>query len=271
MKKLLPFVALLLCVHLTCFSQYAYNSLGLGAVDYVEVPDDPDGSLDVPGAFTFEAWIFNFGGPANQKVAGKLVNDFTNGFIFGIEDNQINMEVFDNTGTNFRSALLMAYHRFIKVEASKQKTTRSVVLISDGEDFGENYSSVIERLKKHDIKLYPVGIGTYEGAPVPNSVMGKTEGFMKRSDGTLARSALQDNLLMQLGEEFNTEYVRLDEQIDDLRPVTEQLKLRSASVIDTKIEEVKTNRYQWFLAGSFLLFMASMFLMPIKKPKIIEE
>lgn len=83
-------------------AQYGLNSVGVGAVEYIEVAPNPNGSLDAGPGFTFEAWILNYGGTTNQKVAGKLVNDFRNGFIYGIEDLQVNFEVFDNNGTNTR-------------------------------------------------------------------------------------------------------------------------------------------------------------------------
>lgn len=96
-KHLLSTLALVVCA-LSLPAQYAQNSLGMGATEYLEVEDN--NTLDVTGGFTFEAWILNFGGPTNQKVAGKLAADFKNGFIYGIEDLQVNFEVFDDNGTN---------------------------------------------------------------------------------------------------------------------------------------------------------------------------
>lgn len=81
-------------------AQYGLNSVGVGAVDYIEIEANPNGSLNVTNGFTFEAWILNFGGSSNQKVGGKLVADFKNGFIYGIEDLQVNFEVFDDNGLN---------------------------------------------------------------------------------------------------------------------------------------------------------------------------
>lgn len=84
----------------TAFAQYGKNSVGVNAVQYIEIEANANGSLDVTNGFTFEAWILNFGGASNQKVAGKLVADFKNGFIFGIQDLQVNFEVFDDNGLN---------------------------------------------------------------------------------------------------------------------------------------------------------------------------
>lgn len=168
----------------------------------------------------------------------------------------IRSDQFSSTGTSFRDALLMAYHRFTDVEENEasRPSSRIIVLISDGEDFGANYSSVIDRLKKEGIAVFPVGIGTYEGAPVPHYAGGKKVGFKLQKDGTVAKSILVDESLMQLAEFFGTEYTRMDTQIDDLRPVTEMVKLQSASILESKTDEVETNRYTWFLLpGSSVL------------------
>ena len=82
------------------FFYYLLNAVGISAAEYIEAPNDPNGSLDAGEGFTFEAWILNFGGTSNQKVAGKLKNDFKNGFIYGIENLQVNLEVFNNNGVN---------------------------------------------------------------------------------------------------------------------------------------------------------------------------
>ncbi|MEO1262963.1 MAG: LamG-like jellyroll fold domain-containing protein [Bacteroidota bacterium] len=100
MKRQLLLLLVTLSLTVAGLAQHAGNSLGLNPVDYVEIPDNGNTSLDINDGFTFEAWIFNFGLTANQKVAGKIGGDFRNGFIYGIEDLQVNLEVFDETGTN---------------------------------------------------------------------------------------------------------------------------------------------------------------------------
>jgi hypothetical protein len=99
MKKKLLNTLLFLGLTLTLSAQYGQNAVGMGAAEYVAI-DFPSTTLDVTDGFTFEAWILNFGGASNQKVGGKLVADFKNGFIYGIEDLQVNFEVFDDNGTN---------------------------------------------------------------------------------------------------------------------------------------------------------------------------
>ncbi len=95
MNKFLPIAITLFFFSFAGHSQHAANALSLGTIDYVEVPDNSDGTLDINNGFTFEAWILTGNAQFNQKVGGKIGGDFANGFIFGIQDGEVNFEVFD--------------------------------------------------------------------------------------------------------------------------------------------------------------------------------
>lgn len=176
----------------------------------------------------------------------------------------VSSEQFSNTGTDFRTALSLALKRFTETEKNSKKVARSIVLISDGEDFGDTYTSVTERLKSEDIMLFTVGVGTYEGARVPNIRNGNVRGYKRNSDGSPAISQLNDASLQEMAEDFGTQYHRIDKPGDDLGPVIDQVKLVSSSVMDSGTELAKVNRFQIPLLLGFLVLAASMFLMPIR-------
>lgn len=174
-------------------------------------------------------------------------------------------EQFAATGTDFRVALSKALDRFVNTEKSAQKTTRSIVLISDGEHFGDEYASVIERLKDNDVTVFTVGVGTYAGGKVPDYRRGKLQGYKKNDDGSLALSKLKDDDLQEIADQFGTDYTRIDDQIDDLDAVLDQIQLLSASVVGRETMLANVNRYQLFLLLSVICLGASMFLMPFRK------
>ena len=178
---------------------------------------------------------------------------------------------FASTGTSFREAMLMALDRFVNTEKSARKTTRAVILISDGEDFGEEYESVATRMINNNITVFPVGVGTAGGGPVPNIVKGEKRGFKKTQEGGQAISAIKEETLQDIAKQFNTEYHSIDDQIDNLDPVTNQIQMLSASVMDRETRKVSVNRYQWFLGLGLLCFVVTLFWMPYKplrKPKV---
>jgi Ca-activated chloride channel homolog len=172
---------------------------------------------------------------------------------------------FSNSGTNFREALQMALVRFTEDEDSlevNRKLSRSIVLISDGEDFGENYTSVVSRLKDHGITVFSVGVGTYAGAQVPEYRNGQKIGYKHGGDGGPAISQLKDETLQEIASSFRTDYVTLDDQFDNLDPVLDQIKLLSAQELDRERRLAEVNQYQWFLGTGIVLFILSFFWMP---------
>ena len=173
---------------------------------------------------------------------------------------------FANSGTDFRPPLAMAYNSLKRSADRKPNLSRSIIFISDGEDFGDRYESVIDRLLQYEIKVFPVGVGTYKGGPVPNFVEGEKDGFKKAADGSLAVSQLVDDDLQELAEVFGTRYHRIQSQFDTLEPVEEQIRLLSTATADKRKEVVENNIYFVFVGISAILLLVSMVFMPIRKP-----
>jgi len=179
----------------------------------------------------------------------------------------MNTDQFESSGTDLRDGLGMALERFSEGERADmpRSVSRGILLISDGEDFGEKYVSVVDRLKKKNIHVFPVGIGTHQGGPVPDILYGKQRGFKKDRNGKTAISRLNEEALIGLAKEFSTQYHLLDDAADNLDPVAEQLKLMTASTIDLKMEQVKNNHFQAFLLAGLLMIIGSLVWMPVRR------
>ncbi|MEM7657992.1 MAG: VWA domain-containing protein, partial [Bacteroidota bacterium] len=172
---------------------------------------------------------------------------------------------FTQTGTQFRSALAVAMDRFINVDKTSQKIGRGIVLVSDGEDFGDKYVSLVERLKGANITVFPLGVGTYEGAPIPHFANDSRDGFKRYEDGTMAISRLVEDDLRSMADEFGTDYLHLDDPFLDVGMLREQIYERTASPVETSSEEISNNTYQLFVFLSVVCLLLSMFMMPIRQ------
>ena len=173
---------------------------------------------------------------------------------------------FAQTGTRFRAALSTAMDRFARVETATSNTSRAVILISDGEDFGETYASLIDRLQQAGIRVFTVGVGTYEGAPVPHQTSnGRQQGYKRYEDGTMAISRLNDNALRTIAEAFDTQYTILNNTYQNLSDLESQIYDITASPQETNRESVTFNQYQFFLFLAIMLIGISLFLMPVRK------
>ena len=142
--------------------------------------------------------------------------------------------------------------------------SNAVVLISDGEDHGDRYVSLVERLKRQQVKIFPVGIGTTAGAAIPMMQNGRKQGFMRYEDGSLAISQLIDAPMREMAGEFGTSYLSLNDQDDQLDQLVDDIEHMAASPYASSFREMSGNRYQILLFLALLLYAATFFMMPIR-------
>lgn len=173
---------------------------------------------------------------------------------------------FAQQGTQFRSALSVALDRFQSLEEHHpDRRARVIVLLSDGEDHGDRYTSLINRLKQSDVKVFPIGIGTREGAPVPSDPAEPQGGYLRTQEGQMVISRLQDEGLKELASEFRTSYVTMTDDRDHLDLLEEQLYSMSASPLERNMQAVAGNQFQIPLFFAVILLFGTLFLMPIRK------
>ena len=172
---------------------------------------------------------------------------------------------FKQTGTQFRSALGKAVERLSATRQMHPDISQAVVVISDGEDYGDLYASLIERLRRGGISVYSVGVGTATGAQVPIMEEGRVKGYYRYDDGSPVISQLRNGPMRELAQSFGTEYVELNGTEDNLDVLADQIEGLASSRLDVRLAQVENNKYQAFLLLSVILLFVSMFLMPVRK------
>jgi len=195
-----------------------------------------------------------------------LTNDFRalEMYIDILETNQ-----FANTGTNLREALVRVAKRFEEDEGTSPDASRTVVLLTDGEDFGEPYQSALNKLKEMNVRIIPVGVGTAQGAKVPQlNDDGKVVGYMRDDKGNDAVSTLNQAALQELADDYGTAYVQLSGPKDDLTLVYQQIKNQSATASESKQQLTEHSVYQWVLIPAIACLLASLVLLPVRKPLV---
>ncbi len=136
------------------------------------------------------------------------------------------------------------------------RADRAVVLITDGEAL-EDESVVIqaaERAAAAGVVVFPVGVGTTDGAPIPeiNPVTGQNMGYKRDASDQIVISRRDDRLLERIASITGGRYIRADQAgaterlLSDLRSLE-----RTATSGDRRVQE--ENRYAWFVALALLL------------------
>lgn len=108
----------------------------------------------------------------------------------------VDTDMISGGGSNLAKALEIAMDSF-DVSA---KGDKAVIILSDGEEHDGITEGIIDDLKAEGIKVYSVGIGTLDGALIPEySDDGLNQvGFKKDSNGDTVLTKLNEELLVQL-------------------------------------------------------------------------
>lgn len=124
----------------------------------------------------------------------------------------------------------------------------ALVLVSDGEDFGDNQEAVVRELARSGQRLYAVGVGTAAGGRIP-----RPGGYLRDAQGKPVLTRLQPAPLRRLAEATGGIYVELTDRHDEM-----PLLLRALNRLEGQTQQVRTvtvadNRYAYPLAAALLL------------------
>ena len=124
-----------------------------------------------------------------------LTNDYHAAKLFVQE---IETDMISAQGTNISSALTTANKMFTKL-----KTSKGILLVTDGEDHEGLNDSIIEVLKQNKIEISVVGIGTEKGAPLLIDVKKPGLGYKKSDQGEVIISRLNSAFIKDLANKLN--------------------------------------------------------------------
>ncbi|MBE62590.1 MAG: aerotolerance regulator BatB, partial [Flammeovirgaceae bacterium] len=106
----------------------------------------------------------------------------------------LNTNLVPSSGTDFGPPLKMALKKLTDEEASvTQQKSKIIILISDGEDFGEETDQIAEEIESSGIKLFTLGIGTEKGSKIMTG-----RGFKRNNQGEEVISKINTKSLRKL-------------------------------------------------------------------------
>lgn len=174
----------------------------------------------------------------------------------------VDTDLIPTQGTEVGRAIELAIKSFGENEHNK-----AIVIISDGEDH-ENGDAVkaAQEAAKHGIKIYTIGMGLDEGAPIPlYNKYGKKTGYKKDKDGNIIITKLDDNILRQIAEIGDGLYVRASNSNVGLDKIYEDINKTEKSEIESNVFTDYEDQFQWFVGAAILLLIIEILLSSGKK------
>jgi len=163
----------------------------------------------------------------------------------------LNTQMVPNYGTDFGPPLEMAIDKLIKDDTTVTRTkSKIIILISDGEDFGENTDEKAAEVESEGIKLFTLGVGTKDGSQIITQ-----QGFKKDKGGKEVVSKLNSKSLRNLASNANGEYFEINESRNDTERLISAINNVEGELRDSKNVDATQNRYYYFLGLAFLLMI----------------
>ena len=162
-------------------------------------------------------------------------------------------------GTEIGSALNLASLSF----SQNRDAGKVIILITDGETHDSTALDAAKRAAEQGIKIFAIGIGTPEGAPV------KVDGeFIKDENDEMVVSRLNEELLQQITAATAGGYIRATNAAFGLEEIVNQIdKMEKGELTSLRFEEYN-EQFQWILAIAAVLLLLEALLLSRRNPKL---
>lgn len=170
----------------------------------------------------------------------------------------LNTGLVPNTSTDFAAPLRLILKKFTDDAENlndNKPYTRVMILLSDGEDFGEETDDLVADVKTADIKVFTVGLGTVEGGKIPFR-----KSFKKNSTGREVITKLEADKLKEIATNTNGKYFELSNEKNEIQQLITSVKKIQGELRDTRKVDVAHNKYQYFLFVALLLVLLDVFV-----------
>ncbi len=164
----------------------------------------------------------------------------------------LNTGLVPNTGTDFGPPLRISLKK-LKNDDNIPNTNKSkiILLISDGEDFGENTSQYIEEIQDSSIKLFTLGIGTNKGS----NIISSTGTIKKDKNGENIVTKLNSNSLKKIALSTNGKYYEITNEKNEIKLLINDLSKIKGDVRNIKQIDTSKNKYFYFLFIALILLV----------------
>nr|WKN34350.1 VWA domain-containing protein [Tunicatimonas sp. TK19036] len=163
----------------------------------------------------------------------------------------LNTGLVPNSGTDFSPALRLALDKFKSDEENpSQQKSKVLLLISDGEDFGENTTAISEEIQQNAIRLFTLGVGTEQGSQLIVRGVPKTD-----RSGNVVVSKLETDALKRLASQTGGQYFEISNQQDDTERMVSSVSQIEGELRDSRQVDTSANKYFYFLLLGVLFFL----------------
>ena len=156
-------------------------------------------------------------------------------------------------GTAIGAAIDLAASAF----SSDTDGSRVVILVTDGENHEDDALASAERAAAKGVKIYTIGIGTPEGAPISIG-----EEFIRDSKGEIVVSKLDESTLQKIAATTDGAYIRATNASVGVQEIVDMINRTEKAKFKTEIFEEYNEKYQIPLIAALVLLLLEGLILP---------
>jgi Ca-activated chloride channel family protein len=172
----------------------------------------------------------------------------------------MNTEMVSSQGTSLDEAIKLSATYF----DDKSKTSKLLILISDGEDHSEGTQAAAEEANKQGMRIITIGLGTEKGGTIPLKRNGIVESYQRDNNDQVVVTKLNRASLEAIAKATKGGYVNGN----NTKEVVEYIKSTLDKIQKTEFESTQMadfqSQFQWFLGIAFGLLFLDFFLLERK-------
>jgi Ca-activated chloride channel homolog len=162
----------------------------------------------------------------------------------------MNTSLVPGSGTDFGPPIKMALSKLDDQETpSNQQKSKVIVLISDGEDFGDDTNEIAREVEDQEIRLFTLGVGTEQGSQIATA----RGGYKTDQQGKTVLTKLNPASLKNLASKTDGQYFEINESRNDVNKLINAINKIEGQVRDARLVDVSANRYFYFLLAALIL------------------
>lgn len=168
-----------------------------------------------------------------------------------------NTDIVSSQGTSLEDAIRLSGTYFDE----KSKTSKLLIMISDGEDHSEGAEAAAEEANKLGMKIMTIGVGTEKGSTIPLRRNGVVESFKRDANNEVVITKLNKEGLTTIAKATKGGYV----DGNNTKAVLDYVKNALDNIQKTEFESTQMadfqSQFQWFLGIAFALLFLDVFLL----------
>ena len=140
------------------------------------------------------------------------------------------------------------------------KQSKAIIAITDGENHEDNATEAAQASAAKGIRVYTIGIGLPEGAPIP-VFSGNTQiGYKKDASGTTVITRINEPMLQELAKAGKGIFVRANNSQSGVQEVFDQINKLEKTEYDVAFFSDYEDRFQIFILAALVLIFADILI-----------